>query len=407
MASRSSKPARRLGSAGLALMTVAFAQPSSARTPPSAGAIAQAPVPAAPAQPPATDRAGAEAAAQRAGDRLRALQKESDALALQESTLLVELRKLEVQRELRSGEVARTEASLRKNREKLASTVARAAALRGAADAARPDIEARLVRLYKLGRAGYFRLLLDLENLQSMGRAYRTAGAMTRLDRERVQQHRRTLDALTREQQELETSAREFAVLQKQAAAGRAAIDRTVAARTALVASIDARRDLNAQLTGELEAAQQKLQTTIGQMGTGRASVTLPLRPFRGALPWPAPGVITRQFGRQKTSGGIFVTRNGVEISLPAGQPVRAIHEGVVAFADQFTGYGTLVIVDHGDNAYSLYGYLASLGVARGDHVDAQTTVALTGRNPAGNPSLYFELRVDGKPVDPLQWLRK
>lgn len=388
-------------------MTLAFAQPSSARTPPCAGAIAQAPVPAAPAQPPATDRAGAEAAAQRAADRLRALQKESDALALQESTLLVELRKLEVQRELRSGEVARTEASLRKNQEKLASTVARAAALRGAADAARPDIEARLVRLYKLGRAGYFRLLLDLENLQSMGRAYRTAGAMTRLDRERVQQHRRTLDALTREQQELETSAREFAVLQKQAAAGRAAIDRTVAARTALVASIDARRDLNAQLTGELEAAQQKLQTTIGQMGTGRASVTLPLRPFRGALPWPAPGVITRQFGRQKTSGGIFVTRNGVEISLPAGQPVRAIHEGVVAFADQFTGYGTLLIVDHGDNAYSLYGYLASLGVARGDQVDAQTTVGLTGRNPAGNPSLYFELRVDGKPVDPLQWLRK
>ena len=51
---------------------------------------------------------------------------------------------------------------------------------------------------------------------------------------------------------------------------------------------------------------------------------------------------------------------------------MRAVHEGVVAYADQFTGYGNLVIVDHGDGAYSLYGYLDSMDVVRGDHLDAQ-----------------------------------
>ena len=84
-----------------------------------------------------------------------------------------------------------------------------------------------------------------------------------------------------------------------------------------------------------------------------------------------------------------------------------AVHEGVVAYAGQFTGYGNLVIVDHGGKSYSLYGHLEALQVARGERIEAQAPVGLAGRNPSGNPSLYFELRVDGKPVDPLQWLQK
>jgi septal ring factor EnvC (AmiA/AmiB activator) len=173
------------------------------------------------------------------------------------------------------------------------------------------------------------------------------------------------------------------------------------------VSSIDARRDLNAQLTGELEAAQQRLQGTVNQLGKSPA-VMLPLRPFRGALSWPAQGIVTGRFGRQ-TSGrfGTSIARSGIEISLAEGLPVRAVHEGTVAYADQFTGYGNLVIVDHGDSAYSLYGYLGSLDVARGASVSPQTALGMSGRDPSGNPALYFELRIDGKPVDPLQWLKR
>ena len=89
------------------------------------------------------------------------------------------------------------------------------------------------------------------------------------------------------------------------------------------------------------------------------------------------------------------------------GQPVRNIHEGTVAFADQFEGYGNLVIVDHGSRAYSLYGYLGSVGATRGQRLDPQAVVGTVGRNPGGNSALYFELRVDGTAVDPLQWLKK
>lgn len=368
-----------------------------------ASLAAQAP---SPQQPPQTSTA--QAAIDRASERIRALQREADALASQEKTLLVELRRLEIERQIKAVEVARADAELTETQAQLEATIARAAALSDAAEHERPDIEARLVQLYKLGRAGYWRLLLDVSDVRSMGRAYRTAAAMTRLDRERIQQHQRTLESLTTERASLERRAREAAALQEKTVAARAALDRAVAARTALIESIDARRDLNAQLTGELQAAQQKLQASVSQLGsTGRpaAAVSLPIRPFRGALPWPAAGIVIAHFGPARGGGG--APRHGIEISIAEGRPVRAVHEGTVAFADQFTGYGNLVIVDHGDTAYSLYGHLESLDVKRGDRVDPQTRIGGSGRNPSGNPALYFELRIDAKPVDPLQWLRK
>jgi septal ring factor EnvC (AmiA/AmiB activator) len=116
---------------------------------------------------------------------------------------------------------------------------------------------------------------------------------------------------------------------------------------------------------------------------------------------------VTARFGRQPSAFGNSISRNGVELSIAEGKPVRAVHEGTVAFADTFTGYGNMVIIDHGEAAYSLYGFLSSLEVARGDRVDQQAPIGTSGRNPSGNPALYFELRVDGKPVDPLQWLKR
>jgi septal ring factor EnvC (AmiA/AmiB activator) len=269
----------------------------------------------------------------------------------------------------------------------------------------RPDVDARLVELYKMGHAGYWRLLLEVDNLRDLGRAYRTAAALGRIDRDRIDEHRRTLAALATERAQLDARARTLQQLHANAQAARAAVDHAVAARTALVASIDARRDLNAQLTGELQEAQQRLRATVAQLGAASRPTSLPIRPFQGVLPWPAEGVIAARFAAPGRRG--LESHQGIELSLAEGSPVRAVHEGTVAYADAFTGYGDLVILDHGKQAYSLYGYLSSLDVHKGDRVEAGTALGLTGRNPSGNPSLYFELRIDGKAVDPVQWLKK
>ena len=80
----------------------------------------------------------------------------------------------------------------------------------------------------------------------------------------------------------------------------------------------------------------------------------------------------------------------------------------MVAYADLFAGFGNLVIVDHGAQNYSLYGNLLEIAVTKGTRVEQGHVVGTVGAPPtSATPGLYFELRVDGQPVDPLQWLRK
>jgi septal ring factor EnvC (AmiA/AmiB activator) len=357
----------------------------------------------------APDRSRAEAQARRAAERIRELHREADELATQERTLLGELRRLEIERQLKAEEVARLRAEVELATTELAATEARAAALAAAVEAQRPIIAARMVDLYKLGRAGYWRLLLGVEDVQSIGRAYRSVSALADLDRRRIEEHRRTLQSLAETRVALTRRARAARALQAEAQAARAALDRAVAARNARVAEIDERRDLNAQLTGELQDAQRKLQASLASLAAGRpASIALPLAPFRGVLPWPVAGRLQAPFGRRASSRfGTAIIRNGIEIVAAEGTPVRAVHEGRVAFAAPFTGFGNLVIVDHGADAYSLYGHLSSLAVRRGDSIDRQAPVGAVGLTPAAAAALYFELRIDGQPVDPVEWLKK
>jgi septal ring factor EnvC (AmiA/AmiB activator) len=367
-------------------------------------AMAQVPADRAPA-----DRSQTEAQAKRAAERLGALQREAESLAKQERSLLAELRKLEIDRAIKVEQLEQIERDAADVQQKLLTATARTAALQGEAERQRPDVEERMVQLYKMGRAGYWRLLLDVNNLRDVGRAYRTAAALGRIDRDRVNEHRQTMAELNKERATLQRRARELEALQRKAQQASAAVERAVTARANLVTSIDTRRDLNAQLTGELQDAQRKLQTTLSQIVAGRpaAATSLPLRPFQGTLPWPADGVLSARFGPRAPGTAGPPVRNGIELSLAEGHAVHAVHEGTVAFADPFSGYATLVIVEHADKTYTLYGHLGSASVHKGDRVETGSTVGLAGRNPSGNPSLYFELRVDGKAVDPLQWLKR
>ena len=107
--------------------------------------------------------------------------------------------------------------------------------------------------------------------------------------------------------------------------------------------------------------------------------------------------------GSNRPAGAV---RNGIEIGAMDGAPVTAVHPGTVDYADQFSGFGNLVIVDHGGNYFSLYGYLGSIAVTSGEHVDAGMELGRVGTAPTGGAALYFEMRVDGRSVDPIQWLK-
>ena len=351
--------------------------------------------------------AGAQDAQRRASERLRALQFEAEQLAAQEKTLLVELRRLEVEREIRLEERRHATAALKSASEELASTTAHLEALTRAQAAQVPGLSARLAEVYKLGSGGYLRMLLSVDDMRDLGRAYRTVSALAAVDRERVRAHATTLASLRQATADLEQRKRRAAALDGEARAAAAAVARAVEARTTLIARIDAERDLNARLAGDLQTAVNRLAATVTSLDSAGAPA-LPFRPFRGALEWPVDGRVQARFGQDRRSRfGGAVVRNGVEITAAADAPVLAVHEGTVAFAGPFTGFGNLVILDHGDRAYTLYGYLDTIGVTKGGRVDARATLGTAGAPPAGgSTAAYFEVRIDGKANDPLQWLK-
>jgi len=349
------------------------------------------------------DRARTEALSRRATERLQALQREADRLASDERTLIGDVRKLEVERQLRVEELRRVDADTAKVQAEIDATSRRMTALEATDKKETPELRARLVEIYKLGQGRYLRLLLSTADFRRIGQSTRTVAALAKIDRERIAAHARTLDELKRTRKALETRRTELAVLHGATERAQAAARRAEQATNDLIRDIDRKRDLNAQLSGELQAAQQKLQATLRDVASGQAladAVTLPLKPFRGDLEWPVAGSVSHRFGRGAPS-------NGIEVTAGDGAEVHAIHDGVVAFAGSFSGFGNLVILDHGSQTFSLYGDLLDIAVQKGAHLAHGQTIGTVGPTSAGASGLYFELRVDGQPVDPLQWLKK
>jgi murein hydrolase activator len=356
------------------------------------------------------DRAPTEALARRAAERLQALRHEADELASQEQSVLGDLRKLEIERQLKAEEFTRANAQVQAVAAELATTTLRMRDLELRDLAERPGLRARLIEIYKLGQGRYLRLLLSTSDLRSIGQASRTVATLAELDRRRIADHQRTVAALKTASVQLQARQQALEKLRTDAQHAQAAADRAAFARDELIRDIDRRRDLNAQLVGELQVVQQKLQTALRDLASGASPAgtepaALPLRPFRGDLPWPVGGSVRRRFAT--TAGPRGPASNGIEIAANEGAPAQAVHDGVVAFADRFAGFGNLVIVDHGSQAFSLYGNLLEIAVKKGARVERGQTVGSVGPSPTGPAGLYFELRVDGQPVDPLQWLKK
>jgi septal ring factor EnvC (AmiA/AmiB activator) len=346
--------------------------------------------------------------AERAARRIRALQAEADRLAARSRSVFGELRKLEIDRALRQEELQSAERELVRVTVDRDATAKRLKTLEAMRVAGTPGVAERLVELSKRGRAGYVQLLLAANDVRAMGRMARGVAAVAELDRVRLETHRRNLAAERDALAELTAQRAAVAKLQKDAARAKAAVDAAVVARNRMIEDLDRRRDLAAQYVAELQEAQRALENTIESAESGSTVAALPIRPFRGDLPWPIDGEVTGRFGRVPAGRfGTTIVRNGIEVTAREGDDVRAVHEGRVAYAAPFTGFGTLVILDHGGDAFTLYGHLADTVVTAGTNVSRGAVLGALGQSPSGGATAYFELRIDGRPVDPLQWLAR
>ena len=129
-----------------------------------------------------------------------------------------------------------------------------------------------------------------------------------------------------------------------------------------------------------------------------------PFRQLKGHLSLPVQGELTNRFGAPRLDGGLLW--KGLFIRAATGQKVRAVAAGQVVFADWLRGFGNMIILDHGGGYMSLYGDNETLLKGVGDRVHGGDTIAEVG-NSGGNAEsgLYFELREQGVPLDPMKWV--
>ncbi|PKN79174.1 MAG: metalloendopeptidase [Candidatus Cloacimonetes bacterium HGW-Cloacimonetes-1] len=170
----------------------------------------------------------------------------------------------------------------------------------------------------------------------------------------------------------------------------------------------------------KLSQEQQKLQNQINQLRKDASALeSLIARLTESSdtesssykfssrqIPWPVKGKIIRSFGEETKSYGTSVVNNGIDIAVPEGTTVKAVDSGEVVFADRYGGQGKLLIIDHKNGFFTVYAYNNELLVSKGQKVSKGTAIAKSGMTgSAQQPSLHFELRKDGKSVDPLRYL--
>ncbi|MDA3813237.1 MAG: peptidoglycan DD-metalloendopeptidase family protein [Candidatus Cloacimonetes bacterium] len=124
-------------------------------------------------------------------------------------------------------------------------------------------------------------------------------------------------------------------------------------------------------------------------------------------LIWPAKGTVIKEFGEQKSDQyKVSLLNNGIDIGLAVGSDIMAVDDGVIAFAEWYNGAGKLVVIDHQNGFYTLYSHNSKLLVSKGDKIFRNQVIALSGMTGSAEvPSVHFELRKRGTPIDPQEYL--
>ncbi|WP_243708009.1 murein hydrolase activator EnvC family protein [Luteimonas arsenica] len=344
-------------------------------------------------------------------------------------------------------ELAGTEAALARQQQELAELETRRDAAAEGLSAQRAELAALLRAAYTVGGHAPLKLLLAQDDVAGANRSLAYHGYLQRGRSARIAELSAELAGLDEMERRIASEREALAATHERQRAQASALEREQAERARAVAELDARyKDRSARekalgadakslesLLARLREAARKAEAerkaeaarraaaarrdsgtaSPGASTAGRSPVpnapgvavarTAPVQV--GGLSWPLAGSLLAGFGARMPDGR---TSSGVLVAAAAGTPVTAVAEGTVVFAEWMTGYGLILIIDHGNGYMSLYAHNDSLLKGPGDRVrrgDAVSTVGTSGGQ--GRAALYFELRRDGKPVDPNTWLQK
>jgi len=369
-------------------------------------------------------RAGAAAAPSRDLEgikkKIETEKKNLSELQAKEGSVLQTLGKIQSDLEMRRKELAAAGARLETLTAELRAEQAEAERLGESLAARRALWQKRAAALYRWQRAGGAPAVLrGAGSLGDLLRLRRYLAAAIAFDRElaaRLEDESRHSEIL---RQSLAQKQAELSEQKKNLSAAQAAVRREAEKKRLMLAGLRREKTTRQRALREMEAAAERLQKMIDEIA--RRALNRPRQPapppatgpglaaLRGRLDWPVHGPVSAPFGKYKhPEFAAEIFRNGIDIDAPVGEEIRAVEKGTVVYADRFSGYGKMVIVDHGERYYTIYGHLSEILKKTGDTVGRGEVLGRVGDSDSlAGSNLYFEIRKDGRSIDPLPWFRK
>jgi septal ring factor EnvC (AmiA/AmiB activator) len=248
------------------------------------------------------------------------------------------------------------------------------------------------------------------EDIPQIMRRWRYLESLARHEGEMVRGYNDDLRELGRRQARLHALERKLAEEEKQVLRNRRKLAARKKEKQRFLASVRREKESSERVLKDLRKSSARLAKLMREREASAAySSSADFRKLKGRLPWPVPGLVAVPYGSQKDPRfNTAIFRNGITIEGDEDELARAVHSGKVVYADWFKGYGQLVIVNHGGGYHTLYANLSDIFLKTGDIIDNKTQIGRIGTSGlVDRPSLYFEIRYKGKPLNPSQWLKR
>lgn len=354
--------------------------------------------------------------------RLREAQAEVQTAKKKEASLLVELESIERDLASKRRELQKLDRRLRGAQlevTRFEGEILRLEAERGGQESA---LAQRLKAMYKLhAQGGVLPAILSRQDPTAQAVSLRHLTTLASVDVRLIAEYTESGKNLGERKREMERGRRDLEAVRGDAERERAEVDRNFQRRRTLLAKVREDRAYHERMVGELQEASQRLEALLKELQQARPKQLAKLPPtpgpetpsagfgaLRGRLPWPAEGRIVTAFGQQvHPRFGTRTFKNGIDINAEEGSAIAAVYAGSVAYAGWFKGYGNLIILDHGLGYFTLYAHAAEIHAPVGEAVRQGQVIGTVGDTGSlSGPRLYFEVRYQGRPQNPEQWLR-
>ncbi len=265
---------------------------------------------------------------------------------------------------------------------------------------------------YKIGQQQAIQILLNQKSVESISRTLTYANYLSKARSHQIYTTKQLSKSIKESVSELKLQQDELKENQLLLESNKASYTDTYSARKRLLNEItrnllSKKKDLNILVSDSKRL--HKLVKSLGEILFDIPPPPQELLPFaklKGKLRLPVTGKVIHKFREKKNNRRMYW--KGIVLKTKRGIPVHSIHSGRIVFSDWLNGYGNIIIIDHGSNYLSLYAYNQSLEKEIGEWVVANDIIATTGQSGGQKQNaLYFEIRKNGKPVNPLKWIKK